>query len=765
MSTRLCAVCNGNFTGLLVINRRIPHHQSVAGFRRSAEEGCYICRSVSVKLQDMVSDGEDKDEDEDEDDDHDYYTEFTWYLPMPTAERRSVYGPYTEHGHLSIRFMKSHLIILFRLISTASPDAPIRSVDPGASLTDQAVMETARSWLKKCRQNHELCGPVDPAFNPTRLIYIHDESSVQLIETKKEVKSHAYVAFSHCWGKSEALKLLQDDLDKGTRGNIEELRSLIQVQSLPTSYREAISVSLALGFRHIWIDSLCIIQNSRDDWAKESAMMQDVYANSSLNLCASAAADSSKASFQRRDLGVYVPLKIEPRWTGILDGDHKKGKPGPLPSYLHRIKPKLVIYGMHEMEINNSPLNLRAWVVQERILSRRHLFMTNHQLWWECRDTLASEAFPAGNPESFNEEHEEDRVQYYALNPPGQHSPHHGAVLDGSLVGQTDRTRGRPARHPPYKQLSEDKMTYLWNCLVRHYSWCDLTYPHDKLPALSGLAQMFSVIRGPGFSLDGFSLDGNSYLAGIWRPELRRGLCWKSCSRGQFRSHRPDPYRAPSWSWASVEGPVTAAVSWARPFFCVVDAKVLHEDERYKAGTVKGGILHLRSRLLGPLSIRDGKSSYSGLTISPSQQVDSCVREAIDAAEWEISWDEGYVNLKKYCISYLDKLPHTVHQDGIVKGTDAVRKMVWLEDLAEEPRIRLFMVFITRCTDRYSHRVRSTGINEYVNGLMLCQVVNTSGLEGVDEGVVFQRVGYFTKRGTIHREVLDLIPERTIAII
>lgn len=124
MSTRLCAVCNGIFTGLLVINWRMPHHQSVASFRRSAEEGCYICRSVSVKLQDMVSHGEDKDEDEDEDDDYDYYTEFTWDLPMPTAERRLVCGPYTEHGDLSIRFMKSHLIIFFRLISTASKSRP-----------------------------------------------------------------------------------------------------------------------------------------------------------------------------------------------------------------------------------------------------------------------------------------------------------------------------------------------------------------------------------------------------------------------------------------------------------------------------------------------------------------------------------------------------------------------------------------------------------------------------------------------------------------
>lgn len=110
------------------------------------------------------------------------------------------------------------------------------------------MMETARFWLECCRLNHALCEIVDPSFNPTRLIYIHDTSSARLIETKHEAGVYLYVAFSHCWGKSETLKLLQDDLDKGTKGNIEELRRLIQVQRLPISYREAISSALPLDF-------------------------------------------------------------------------------------------------------------------------------------------------------------------------------------------------------------------------------------------------------------------------------------------------------------------------------------------------------------------------------------------------------------------------------------------------------------------------------------------------------------------------------------
>lgn len=580
-------------------------------------------------------------------------------------------------------------------------------------------METARSWLQNYRQNHELCGPVDPAFNPTRLIYIHDESSVQLIETKKDAKSHAYVALSHCWGKSEALKLLQDDLDKGTRGNIEELRSLIQVQSLPTSYREAISVSLALGFRHIWIDSLCIIQNSYDDWAKESAMMKDVYANSSLNLCASAAADSSEASFQRRDRGIFVPLEIEPHWTGFLHGYRwKQRKLGPLPSYFHRIKFRLVNDNMHESEIANSPLNLRAWVVQERALSRRHLFMTCNQLWWECHDMFACEVFPEVFPDF--EYGEWERVQYYALNGHGHHS-----VYDSGMEG-------------------------LWESLIMQYSRCDLTYLYDKLPALSGLAQAFSIIQS-----QDFSLDKNHYLAGIWRPQLPHALCWYTKSKeesGQVRRYRPHLYRAPSWSWVSVEGPVEVKGS-LEPVCRVVDVKVVREDEQYKTGTVKGGILHLESHLIGPLT--HDRSRLEGFTATTP--LDSRLRAAFNTTRFQTYWDEGGKDSREEFISYFDQLPLSVHKNGIVKGTGAVRKVVSIDALAKEPRIRFYFVLISKAFTTFQESMT-------FQGLILCQLVNSPKVEGVDEGTVFQRVGFF-RFLEIKKEVLDLIPERTIAII
>ncbi|KAK1783665.1 heterokaryon incompatibility protein-domain-containing protein [Copromyces sp. CBS 386.78] len=762
MSTMLCAVCNGIFTGLLVERTDMPHHQSLSCLRRSAEKGCYICKLVAVNVQNGMSnglyDGEPLS--------FEWYLSFFGFHPIPHDEIEL----YIIHGILSISSipyydeMTTELTLMDTkkiTLQNTGPDVPIHSPSPAASVTDQAVLETARSWLESCCQNHALCGPVDPGFSPTRLIYIHDTSSVQLLETKNETTSHPYVAFSHCWGKSETLKLLQDDPDKGTKGNIEQLCSRIRVQRLPASYREAISVSLALGFRHIWIDSLCIIQNSHDDWAKESATMKDVYANCSLNLCASAAADTSEASFQCRDLGLVVPLDLdlEPRWTGITG---RFVKLGPVPSKLHQIKCKLVNATVLKSELTIAPLNSRAWVVQEHVLSRRHLYMTGHQLWWECLDMYACEVFPKGFPIYLDSDilgrDEKERRQYYALNTQGRPSGHDGATLTSSPVGQSESTGGELARHSTSEGTSTIDMNELWNSLVNRYSGCNLTHSLDKLPALSGLAQNFSIIQG-----SGFALNENSYLAGLWRPYLPRALCWQTDGNNlnNHSNYRPHPYRAPSWSWASVEAtvifhPISLSAVHACP---VMGVSVLPEDERYKAGRVKGGILHLRSCVIGPF-IYDASLRWPWLTPSPS--ADSRFKKAFgDSLDLGYpQWDEFDLNSGKTTIfiSYLDPLPHTIHKDGIINGTGAVRNRVRIETLTDKSRVRLFFVPIFQSPPLVSGPWR-------LDGLMLIQVVNKPELEGFDHGAVFQRVGSFVYFG-VEKEGLDLLPpQTTIAII
>lgn len=71
-----------------------------------------------------------------------------------------------------------------------------------------------------------------------------------------------YTTLSHCWGSHQPLSL--------TRANFSSFSSESAVERLPKTYQDALVVTLSLGYRYIWIDSLCIIQDDRDDWLEQA---------------------------------------------------------------------------------------------------------------------------------------------------------------------------------------------------------------------------------------------------------------------------------------------------------------------------------------------------------------------------------------------------------------------------------------------------------------------------------------------------------------
>jgi hypothetical protein len=77
--------------------------------------------------------------------------------------------------------------------------------------------------------------------------------------------------------------------------------------------------------------------------------------------------------------------------------------------------------------------------------------------------------------------------------------------------------------------------------IVVPYTKCDLTFTKDKLPALDGIAKVLQPRMR------------SNYHAGLWTNNMKAQLCWQP----RKRVVRP-PYRgAPSWSWASVDGPIS----------------------------------------------------------------------------------------------------------------------------------------------------------------------------------------------------------------
>ena len=133
----------------------------------------------------------------------------------------------------------------------------------------------------------------------------------------------------------------------------------IDPNTLSKTFRDAIKVTRHLGIRYIWIDSICIIQDSREDWEAESTMMGQVYRHCECCIAATAASDGTFGCFVNRDTRVLKPLRI-PRATPFkmqnLGVSQKKQKTGP--GYYE------VLYRRLWMdEVENGALTNRGWAL------------------------------------------------------------------------------------------------------------------------------------------------------------------------------------------------------------------------------------------------------------------------------------------------------------------------------------------------------------------------------------------------------------------
>lgn len=180
----------------------------------------------------------------------------------------------------------------------------------------------------------------------------------------------------------------------------------------------------------------------------------------------------------------------------------------------------------------DAPLNQRAWVMQERHLSPRILHFTRQQIFWECNETVCSETYPKADP-----------IELFQR-------PIRSKALLGRITADTPSLPKTPSVHP---QGLPTNLYELWYALIARYSCGGLTKTRDKLIALSGLAR--EIAQSMGASED-------DYIAGLWHHDLLYGLLWKTPAiigpaTCRVRPGRDEPYQAPSWSWASVNCPVT----------------------------------------------------------------------------------------------------------------------------------------------------------------------------------------------------------------
>ncbi|KAE8446462.1 hypothetical protein EG329_011925 [Mollisiaceae sp. DMI_Dod_QoI] len=220
----------------------------------------------------------------------------------------------------------------------------------------------ASEWVKTCIDTHEVCRTKKATKSPTRLIEVYD-GGARLFFPPKEIFT-PYLTLSHCWGTLDILKL--------KRNNIDALRNDIPLSSLCKTFQQAIIVTKVLGFRYIWIDSLCIIQDDEEDWLRESATMADVYGNGAVNIAATHAHDGSVGLFgQKSAFGIPRQI-IHTNTSNTLE---------------------LWDVMLVKRCLVDAPLGGRAWAFQERFLSPRTIHFSAERIFCECRCGLVCEGW------------------------------------------------------------------------------------------------------------------------------------------------------------------------------------------------------------------------------------------------------------------------------------------------------------------------------------------------------------------------------------
>jgi hypothetical protein len=351
-------------------------------------------------------------------------------------------------------------------------------------------------WLRTCRSKHPDCSRPQLTYLPTRVIDVRPPSGgadCRLFVTK-DYEISPYIALSHCWGGRS--------LFCTTNSNFQTYQKCLRFEDFPKTFRDAVILTRALGFRYLWIDALCIIQGDARDWENEADAVGGYYRNAVLTISAMRAPDYNGGLFHpRKSVVAELP-------AGTSSGASSKSlfvreAYFPFPSATARI---------------TGPVSERAWVLQERLLSPAVLHFTKREIVWECRTQTCFEHGSYTMPQDYETK----------------------LLL---TTGERNRTnRSTPGWRMPRKDRFRE-----WYKLVQTYSAKKLTRNDDRLPAIAGLATRFH------------SMCHSTYLAGLWEEDVMRGLLWNTTDQEPPTDGVVEDLSAwhtPSWSWAATRRPV-----------------------------------------------------------------------------------------------------------------------------------------------------------------------------------------------------------------
>lgn len=203
--------------------------------------------------------------------------------------------------------------------------------DKESSLAQREDLALAKAWYRECIESHPRCQR-QPAF----------ERSIRLIDVNalcvKECRlGEECATLSSCWGRRQTLRL--------SKTNVAELSTVGSLRDLPTTILDAFKVAREHGVPYLIVDALCIIQDSPEDRIQYVAELPNIYEHAILNIAATKASDFHSGIF-----------RSEPR-SSITKPSHGD---------------------------DMDPLKSRAWMFQEKWLSRRVISFGSSEMTWRC---------------------------------------------------------------------------------------------------------------------------------------------------------------------------------------------------------------------------------------------------------------------------------------------------------------------------------------------------------------------------------------------
>ena len=409
-----------------------------------------------------------------------------------------------------------------------------------ATLSDVQMINIAKTWHKTCKTEHISCtldGHDVPL--PDRVIHVgcsEDSKITPRLYVPVEGTVGEYMALSYCWGKSAQICLTQESIHRF-------LTDGIPLDQTPKTIQDAFTLCRALGFRFLWVDCLCIVQDSKEDWERQASIMGAIYSKATITIRAAVGAESDHGLFTPRVKEKNVSVRLPCVAPNSLVGE---------------------CFVRGELYCSTGdPLDGRGWALQESLLAPRTVTFGHVEMFWECRHACWNES---GNSTTI-------LVPAATVLPRPLRERQQYTYVD---ITGNEQVTGNELALPIWKQI------------VKYYSHRTLTLENDKLAAIAGLARHYSQVSKEGKDV---------YLAGVWKSQLPESLLWYHQLPSDTNASKPEQYRAPSWSWASLD---CKYLEWFQDSECETSfAKLLSVETTLKGpdcfGQVSAGSIEVQA--------------------------------------------------------------------------------------------------------------------------------------------------------------------------